>query len=682
MTKATDLSRHPLTRWNADLGLPDFAVVPDEEFGPVIEAAMEAHLNEIDAIATNPETPTIDNTLAALELAGEALSRATSVFYCKAGAHTNDTIQATERELAPKLSRHGSAIYQNAALFSRIDDLYQRRGYLGLDGETDRVLEKTWKRFVRAGAQLDAAQKDRLTEINGELAELGTRFSQNVLADERDWTLVLDETDLAGAPAFLRDIMAEAAAARGLEGRYVVTLSRSIAEPFLSFVERRDLREKVFHGFVSRGDNGAETGNAAIIARTLELRSEKARLLGYESYADLKLDDTMARTPAAVIGLLEPVWQRAVAKAAEDQKDLSRLAAADGRNDGIMAWDWRYYAEKLRAERYAFDEAELKPYLALENVIAACFDVAGRLFGLSFAERPKLSGWHEDVRVFEVFDRDGSHRAVFLADYFNRPSKRSGAWMSSLRSGYRLGGRQTPIVYNVMNFAKPAKGQEALLSLDEARTLFHEFGHALHGMLSDVIWPSVSGTAVARDFVELPSQLYEHWLTVPEILEKHARHVVTGQPIPKELIDKMEAARTYGAGFATVEFAASALMDMAYHARPDAPEQPLDFEAETMARLEKPDAIAMRHRSPHFLHVFSGDGYSAGYYSYLWSEVLDADAFAAFEEAGDPFDAILADKLRKHIYEVGGSVDPEAAYTAFRGRMPTPEPMMEQRGLA
>lgn len=679
---AIDLDRHPLACWKADLGLPEFAAIRDEEFGPVIEAAMAAHLKEIDAIAADPEAPTVDNTLAALELAGEPLARATAIFWCRAGADTNERIQALERELAPKLSRHGSAIHQNAALFARIDDLYRRRAELALDPETDRVLEKTWKRFVRAGAKLDDRQKALLTAINGELAALGARFGQNVLADERNWSLVLDEADLDGAPDFLREAMAEAARARGHDGRYVATLSRSIAEPFLAFIARRDLREKVYRGFVGRGETGGETDNASIIAEMLKLRADKAKLLGYETFADYKLDDTMAKTPDAVMELLEPVWARAVEKAAQDETELARLAAADGRNDGIEPWNWRYYAEKLRAERYAFDEAELKPYLVLDNVIEACFDVAGRLFGLSFAERPALAGWHEDVRVFEVFDRDGGHRAVFLADYFNRPSKRSGAWMSALQSGYRLGGGRTPIVYNVMNFARPARGEKALLSLDEARTLFHEFGHALHGMLTNVTWPSVSGTSVARDFVELPSQLYEHWLTVPQILETHARHARTGAPMPPALMEKMEAARTYGAAFATVEFAASALMDMAYHARPDAPDDPLAFEAQTMKRLGKPDAIAMRHGSPHFLHVFSGDGYSAGYYSYLWSEVLDADAFAAFEETGDPFDPALAAKLKQHIYAAGGSADPEVLYTAFRGRMPTPDAMMEKRGLA
>ncbi|TKT82951.1 M3 family metallopeptidase [Aquamicrobium sp. LC103] len=677
-----DPSRHPLTLWTGPLGLPDFTAISDDQFADVFDAALAAHRDEVEAIAQNADEPTIENTLAALELAGEPLGRVSAIFWCRAGAHTNPDIQALEREIAPKMSRHYSALFMNEALFSRIDRLYAARETLGLDAETLRVLEKTWKRFVKAGAKLDGGDKKRLAEINERLAGLGAQFGQNVLADEANWALFLDGgDDLAGLPDFLKDAMAQAAETRGREGKYAVTLSRSIIEPFLTFSARRDLREKAFEAFIRRGENGGETDNGAIVKETLALRAEKAKLLGYESFAALKLDDTMAKTPKAVLELLEPVWDKAREKAAADQADLQRIAAAGGGNDAIAAWDWRYYQEKLRAEKYAFDEAELKPYLQLDRIIDACFEVAGRLFGLSFEEKQGVAAWHPDVRVFEVRNTDGSHRATFLADYFNRPSKRSGAWMSSLEPGHKLGEGASPIIYNVMNFAKPPKGQPALLSMDDARTLFHEFGHALHGMLTEVTWPSVSGTSVSRDFVELPSQLYEHWLTVPEILEKHAVHYRTGEPMPKALLDKMLAAQTFNAGFATVEFTASALIDMAYHAQPEAPADPLAFEAETLKKLGMPEAIAMRHRSPHFLHVFSGDGYSAGYYSYMWSEVLDADAFSAFEETGDVFDAETARKLRTHIYSAGGSRDPEELYIAFRGKMPSPEAMMEKRGL-
>jgi peptidyl-dipeptidase Dcp len=676
-----DLDTHPLTQWSGPLGLPDFSRVADGDFAPVFDEALKAHEAEIDTIANNTEPATVDNTLAALELCGEALDRVSSIFWCRAGAHTNDTIQAVERDIAPKMSRHYSAISMNEKLFARIDALYAERDTLGLDAETLRVLEKSWKGFVRSGAKLDAEGKKRLAAINEELASLGAQFGQNVLADEKEWVLFIEEEDLDGLPAFLRDSMAQAAEARGRKGLYAVTLSRSIYEPFTSYSARRDLREQAWKAFIRRGQNGGATDNGAVVARTLALRAERAKLLGYDSYADLKLDDTMAKTPKNVYGLLDPVWQRAREKALSDAAELQRIAASGGSNDRIAGWDWRYYQEKLRAEKYAFDEAELKPYLQLERIIEACFDVAGRLFGLSFVEQKGIPAWHPDVRVFKIKRKDGSDLGLFLADYFARPSKRSGAWMSALQSGFKLGKGSTPVIYNVMNFAKAADGEDALLSLDEAKTLFHEFGHALHGMLTDVTWPSISGTSVSRDFVELPSQLYEHWLTVPAVLEKHALHHKTGKPMPKELLDKMLAAKTFGAGFATVEFTASALVDMAYHARPDAPADPLAFEAETLAKLEMPDAIAMRHRTPHFQHVFAGEGYSAGYYSYMWSEVLDADAFAAFDETGDPFNPSLAEKLRKHIYAAGGSKDPEELYLAFRGKMPTAEAMMEKRGL-
>jgi peptidyl-dipeptidase Dcp len=681
MPAKPDLDAHPLTHWTGPLGLPDFTRIGDGDFAPVFEAALKAHEDEIEAIAGNPESPSIENTLAALELSGQALDRVSSIFWCKAGAHTNDTIQALERDIAPKMSRHFSAISMNARLFGRIDDLYRRRAQLGLDAETLRVLGKTWKGFVRSGAKLDAKGKERLAAINEELSSLGTKFGQNVLADERDWALFLDAADLAGLPDFLKSAMAEAAEMRGQKGRYAVTLSRSIYEPFTTFSERRDLREAAWRAFTMRGQNGGATDNSAVVRDMLKLRAEKAKLLGYDSYAALKLDDTMAKTPKAVHDLLDPVWRKALEKAAADQTEMERLAAQAGSNEKFAAWDWRFYQEKLRAEKFAFDEAELKPYLQLDNVIAACFDVATRLFGITFEEKKGISAWHEDVRTFVVKNADGSDRGVFLADYFARPSKRSGAWMSALQSGYRLGAGSVPVIYNIMNFAKPPAGERALLSVDEARTLFHEFGHALHGLLTDVTWPSISGTSVSRDFVELPSQLYEHWLTVPQVLEKHALHAATGKPMPKALVDKMLAARTFGAGFATVEFTASALMDMAYHAQADAPADPIGFEAETLRALGMPETIAMRHRTPHFGHVFAGDGYSAGYYSYMWSEVLDADAFAAFEETGNPFDPALARKLKENIYAAGGSKDPEELYRAFRGKMPTPDAMMEKRGL-
>lgn len=682
----TNLSISPLTQWSAPLGLPDYTAFTPADYGPAFDAAMAEHRAEIAAIAAETDAPSIDNTLLALELSGENLSRISAIFWGLTGANTNPDIQKLERELAPKLSAHYTAIGMNAELFDRLDALYQARDHLGLDAETRRVLEKSWKGFVRSGAKLGPAEKQRLAEINGSLAKLGTNFGQNILKDEAEWALMLKtEAELEGLPPFLRDAMKSAAISRDQPEAWAVTLSRSIIEPFLALSARRELREAAYKAFVARGENlsaaEGDADNRDLVAETLALRQEKAKLLGYRDYAAYKLEHTMAGSADQVFGLLEPVWVAARKRAGEEQAALQKLINEEGGNHDVAPWDWRYYAEKQRTMQFNFDEAELKPYLQLNNIIAASFDVAGRLFGLKFEEQPQAKAWHEDARVWTILNADGSQRGLFIGDYFNRPSKRSGAWMSALRSQHKLGAGQQPIIYNVMNFAKPAAGQPALLSLDDARTLFHEFGHALHGMLSDVTWPSVSGTSVYRDFVELPSQLYEHWLTVPEILQHYAVHAETGEPMPKALLDKVLAAGTFNSGFQTVEFTSSALIDMYYHTQSDAPQDAMAFEAEMLEKLEMPDAIAMRHRTPHFQHVFAGDGYSAGYYSYLWSEVLDADAFAAFEEAGDPFDKDLAHKLKTHIYAAGGAEEPEALYTAFRGRMPTADAMMKGRGL-
>jgi peptidyl-dipeptidase Dcp len=676
-----------LTEWTGPDGLPRFEAVQDADFAPAFDAALAEHETEIAAIAYSPEAPTFDNTIVALEIAGDRLSRVSALFWNRAGAHTNEAIQALERDIAPKMSRHYSKIGNNQDLFARIDTLWNGRDRLDLTLEQGRVLERHWKGFVKSGARLEKPEQERLSAINERLAGLGATFGQNLLADEKAWSLLLaDESELVGLPDFLRDAMAGAARERGLAAPYAVTLSRSIIEPFLTFSDHRELREKAFVAWTSRGENGGETDNGAIIRETLALRAEKARLLGYESYAALKLDNTMAKTPQAVNALLTTVWNKAVAQARGEEADLAALIAREGRNHAVMPWDWRHYAEKLRAERFDFSESELKPYLQLDRMIEACFDVANRLFGITATEKKGVRGYHPDVRVFDIRSADGTLKALFLGDYFARPSKRSGAWMSSFQSQHRLplpngAYGELPIIYNVCNFAKPAEGKPALLSLDDARTLFHEFGHGLHGMLSDVTYPSVAGTSVSRDFVELPSQLYEHWLTVPEILKQYAVHEATGEPMPQALFDKVIAARTFNAGFNTVEFTSSALVDMAYHTASKV-DDPKAFEADVLQRLGMPHSITMRHRSPHFQHIFAGDGYSAGYYSYMWSEVLDADAFSAFEETGDPFDAATAERLRDHIYSVGGSIDPEDAYRAFRGKLPSPDAMLRKKGLA
>ena len=671
-----------ILNWSGKYDLPRFDKIANEDFAPAFEAAMKSGLSEIDAIAGQKKKPSFKNTVVALEKAEDALNRVSALFWNKASADTDGTIQALEREITPKMSRYASEIAMNARLFKRIDTLWQKRKKLKLDTEEERVLERYWKGYVRSGAKLPKAQQKELAEINERLAALGTQFGQNLLADEAGWHMEVGEETLAALPGFLKQAMAAAAAERDLEGRHVVTLARSIIEPFLTFCDDRELREKAFKAWAARGENGGETDNREIITEILALRDREAKLLGYEHYAALKLDNTMAKTPQAVNELLESVWEKALVKAGEEEQELAALVAGEGKNHAVAPWDWRHYAEKLRAQKFDFSESELKPYFQLEQVIAACVDVAGQLFGISFKEREGVAAYHPDVRVFTVHDRKGKRIATFLGDYFARPSKRSGAWMSGFQSQHKLKGRngkkgQKPVIYNVMNFAK---GDPALLSLDDARTLFHEFGHALHGMLSDVTYPTVSGTSVSRDFVELPSQLYEHWLMVPELLAKYAVHAETGEPIPAALIEKVKAAETFNAGFETIEFTSSALIDMAYHTAGNVAD-PMGFEAEQLKKLNMPDAITMRHRSPHFAHVFSGDGYSAGYYSYMWSEVLDADAFRAFTEKGDPFDSKTAKKLKKHIYSAGGSADPEKTYKAFRGKLPSPEAMLEGRGL-
>lgn len=676
--------------WTGPLGLPGFEAIEDHDFETAFAVALPAHLADIDAIARNEEEPTFENTIIALERAGALLDKASSLFWNKAGADTNDTLQALERTLSPEMSRHFSAIMMNRPLFDRIDALYQNRESLGLDAEAGRVLERTWKNFVRAGARLDEAGQKQLAAINERLATLGTQFAQNILADEREYALVLDsDDDLAGLPASLLSSMSAAAEERGHSGKHAVTLSRSVIEPFLTFSERRDLRETAFKAWIARGEGDGDRDNRPLVAQMVRLRAEKAALLGYETYAHFKLDNTMAKTPENVRILLETVWPKARSRAQEEAASLSTLITEAGQNHDVAPWDWRYYSEKERAARYDLKEAEIKPYLQLEKVIEAAFYTAEKLFGLTFRSHHDIPAYHPDVRLFEVLDADGKRIAIFLADYFARASKRSGAWMSSFQDQHKLnennpGGHQIPIVVNVMNFAKAAEGEPVLITMEDARTLFHEFGHALHGMLSDVTYPSISGTSVSRDFVELPSQLFEHWLKVPEILQRFAVHFDTGEPMPQSLLDKISDAGKFNKGFANVEFTASALVDIAFHSL--TPEQaanidPMFVQADILANLDMPKEIVMRHATPHFAHVFSGDGYSAGYYSYMWSGVLDADAFQAFRDAGNPFDSATASQLRWHIYSSGGSMDPEDAYIAFRGRLPSSDALLEKEGL-
>jgi peptidyl-dipeptidase Dcp len=673
-----------LAEWTNDFATPPFAAMAPAHFRPAFAHALGRHAAEVDAIATRPDAPTFANTVEALELSGRPLTRITSVFRALTGAHSNDDLLAIEREMSPRLASHWNRVHMNPALFRRLDALHRKRDKLGLAAEQARVLDRYHLTFRRAGAALEAPAKDRLAAITERLASLGTAFSQNVLADEQAYALALEgESELAGLPDFVRAAARAAAAEeRGMPGKHVITLSRSSVEPFLQFSARRDLREKVFRAWMARGDGGGKTDNKAIIAEIVALRAERARLLGYPDFAHYRLDDAMAKTPDAVRALLDTVWAPARERALADRDAMQALVREEGGNFSLAPWDWRYYAGKLRRRQCDLDEAEVKPYLPLDGMIEAAFDTAGRLFGLTFTLRPDVPVWHEDVRVWEVRGRGGRHVGLFFGDYFARASKRSGAWMMSLRCQEKLAGDISPHVVNVMNFSKCAAGEPSLLSYDDARTLFHEFGHALHGLLSDVTYRKVSGTSVLTDFVELPSQLYEHWLERPEVLGRFAVHYRTGEPMPKDLLDRLLAARNFNQGFATVEFVSSAVVDLDFHSLPDAGNlDPAAFEQASLDRIGMPAEIAMRHRPPHFAHVFSGGGYAAAYYSYMWSEVLDADAFSAFEETGDVFDPAIAKRLHDHIYAAGGSRDPEDLYRAFRGRLPTAAALLKKRGF-
>ena len=681
-SSSSDLPNPLLATWSGEFELPPFAKIKAEHFRPAFDRALAEHRAEIAAIAQNGAEPSFENTIAALEKGGRELERVANVFFVLAGADTSDEIEAIEREVSPLLARHSNALYLNPALYSRIAALYERRDALGLNPEQARVLERYHTRFVRAGAALEKPAQERLAAINERLASLGTQFGQNVLADEKSFAMILDEEDLAGLPDFARAAARAAAEERGQPDKYAITLARSSVESFLQFSSRRDLREKAFQAWIRRGENGGPTDNRALIAEMVASRGERAKLLGFATFSDYRLDDQMAKTPAAARALLDEVWGRARAKAAGERDALQALVAQEGGNFALAPHDWRYYTEKLRKAKYDLDEVEIKPYFQLDKMIEAAFETAGRLFGLSF-KPVNMPLYHPDARAWEVTDEQGRHVALFIGDYFARGSKHSGAWMASLRDQERLSGDIRPIVLNVCNFSKPSAGEPALLSFDDARTLFHEFGHALHGMLSNVTYPLLSGTAVPSDFVELPSQLYEHWLEVPEILQRYARHFRTGEPMPKALLDRLLATLTFNQGFDTVEYTACALVDLDLHSLADASGLDVsDFERKDLERIAMPAEIVMRHRLPHFQHLFSGGGYAAGYYSYLWSEVLDADAFAAFEETGNAFDPVVAKRLRDYVYSAGNLRDPSEAYTSFRGRLPTVDALLKKRGLA
>ena len=663
-------------------GVPPFDKVKVELFKPALEAAMAEQLAEVDRIANDPASPTFENTLAALERSGRALDRVGTIFGIYGSTMSTPDFQKVQEEMAPKLAAFSDQITQNEKLFKRIAAVYEAREGAGLTPEQKRLAWLDYTNFVRAGARLDPAAKKRLSEINQRLAALYTKFGQNLLADEADYVLFLDkESDLAGLPGSLRSAAAAAAEQRGQKGKWAVLNTRSSMEPFLTYSDRRDLREKVWRTFYSRGDHGDAHDNNAIITEILKLRAERARLLGYETHAHWRLENTMAGTPERALQLMEAVWKPAVARVREEVADMQAIAEKEGARIKIEPWDYRYYAEKVRKARYDLDQNEVKPYLQLEKLREGMFWVAGQLFGFTFTPVEGVPVYQADMRVYKVTDPAGKLVGLWYFDPYARTGKNSGAWMNSYRSQERFEREITTIVSNNTNFVKGPPGEPILISWDDATALFHEFGHALHGLNSGVSYPSLSGTSVPRDYVEFPSQLLERWLSTPEVLNRFAVHYQTGQPIPPALVEKIAKASTFNQGFATVEYLASALVDMKLHLAGDRTIDPDAFERDTLKALGMPSEIVMRHRTPQFGHVFSGDGYSAGYYSYLWSDTLSADAWEAFTEAGGPYDKAVAKRLHDAVFSAGNTVDPAEAYRAFRGRDPGIAALMRKRGF-
>ncbi len=665
-------------------GVPPFASVKVEHFKPALEAAMDMKRKEIHAIADTPAAPTFENTIAALEDAGRAFDRVETIYGVWSSTMNDEAFKAVEREMAPKLAAFEDEIVQNEKFFARVDAVYHSPEKSKLTPEQQRLTWRRWNALVRAGAKLDATAKKRMTELNQRLASLYTTFSQNVLADEEGYALVLDnEADLAGLPDSVKSGASAAAEARGQKGKWAIANTRSAMEPFLTYSTRDDLREKVWKSYVMRGDNNDARDNKKIITEILKLRAERAKLLGYATHAHWRLENTMAKTPDRAMGLMEEVWTPAVARVREEVADMQAIANKSGAKRKIAPWDYRFYAEKVRKAKYDLDEGEVKQYLQLEKLREGMFWVAGELFGFTFTPVTDVPVYHPDVRVWEVKDKSsGKHVGLWYFDPYARPGKRSGAWMNAYRMQERFKGDVTTIVSNNSNFVKPKEGEAVLISWDDARTLFHEFGHALHGLSSNVSYPTLAGTHVARDYVEFPSQLLEHWVSTPEVLNKFALHYKTGAPMPKELAAKIEKAATFNQGFSTVEYLSAALVDMKLHLAGAKEIDPDAFEKDTLKSLGMPAEIVMRHRTPQFSHVFAGDSYSAGYYSYLWSDTLTADAFQAFTEGKGPYDATVAQRLRKNVFSVGDTIDPAEGYRAFRGKDAGTDALMKKRGFA
>lgn len=671
-----------LLEYETPFNVPPFDKIKDEHFKPAFEEALKRHNLEIDSITNNKEEPTFENTIVALENAGSLLNNVSTIFYNLNSANTNDSLQAIAQEMAPKLSAHSDEINLNAKLFQRVKFVYDNQNKFALDAEDKKLLEETYKGFVRSGANLSDADKEKLKKINAEISVLTTKFGQNLLAETNAYELVIDkEEDLAGLPEAVKAAAAETAKAKGKEGKWVFTLSNPSVMPFLQYADNRELRKQIWNAYQKRGNNGNDNDNKDVLLKIANLRLEKAKLLGYESHAAYVLEEAMAGNPNNVYNLLNKLWTPAINKAKAEAADIQKEIEAAKDTFKVAPYDWRYYAEKIRVKRYALNEEEIKPYFSLASVREGAFETATKLYGITFVALNNVPTYHEEVEVYEVKDKDGSHLGLLYADFFPRESKRGGAWMTSYRRQYmKEGKRVAPVISIVCNFTKPVGDQPALLTFDEATTLFHEFGHALHGLMSNVKYRSLAGTSVSRDFVELPSQIMENWATDPEVLKTYAKHYKTGEAIPDSLIAKMEKAGTFDQGFATTEYLAASLLDMAYHATKTPITGDVNtFEKAAMDKIGLIDAIIPRYRSTYFQHIFSG-GYSAGYYAYIWAEVLDSDAYAAFKEKG-LFDEVTAASFRKNILEKGGTVNPAELYRAFRGKDPDPIHLMKKRGL-
>ncbi|MCF6270243.1 MAG: M3 family metallopeptidase [Melioribacteraceae bacterium] len=672
-----------LAKWETPFETPPFDEINEGHYLPAFTDAMLLHNKEVDAITNNTDSPTFENTITALDNCGEILKRVRRVFSAMKGAMNSDKIKTISKEILPKLSKHDDDINMNATLFSKIKTLYEKRDELNLDMEQNTVLENYYRDFIRGGANLTEANKEKFSKINSELSTLSIQFGENVLSETNKFELVIDnKADLIGLPESAIANAAETAANKGYEGKWVFTISKPSMIPFIQYSAKRDLREKIYSAYFMKGDHNNKLDNKNILVKMVNLRLERAKLLGYNSHAEYVLDEQMAKTPSNVYMLLEKVWTPAIKRAKEEREDMQKIIEKEGNNFELASWDWWYYAEKVKKEKYNFDENEVRPYFEVNNVIKGVFGLATSLWGIQFEERNDIQKYHPEVKVFEVKEADGKHIGILYTDYFPRDSKRAGAWMDAFRKQYKKDGEMvTPIIYNVGNFSKPVGNKPALLSIDDVETLFHEFGHALHGLLSDCTYESVAGTETPRDFVEFPSQVMENWALHPEVLKTYATHYETGRVIPIELVNKIKNSSKFNQGFATSEYLAAAFLDMDWHTVTE----PISVDANTfennsMKKLGLIPEIKPRYRSTYFNHIFSG-GYSSGYYSYIWSAVLDADAFAAFEKSGDVLNKDLADKYRKYILSSGGTEDAMELYKKFRGAEPGIEPLLEKRGL-